>query len=72
MLILPPRCAPAQGLCTPAEVFLALAAEGYQLSYQRAPMSRERTPQPQDLDQLHRQMTNHPPGASPVYLFLSR
>ncbi|GAB4814186.1 hypothetical protein N2152v2_001232 [Parachlorella kessleri] len=62
----------AQGLCTPSEVFLALAAEGYQLTYQRAPMSRERTPQPSDLDLLHKQMANHPPGASPVYLFLSR
>lgn len=66
-------CAPAlQGLCTPSEVFVALAAEGYRLSYQRAPMSRERTPQPADLDALQRQMTNYPPGGSPVYIFLSR
>ncbi len=34
-----------QGLCTPREVFVAIAAEGYQISYRRLPMSRERTPQ---------------------------
>eukprot|EP00887_Chlorella_sp_A99_P002448 scaffold10.g2448.t1 len=33
------------GLCTPSEVFVAVAAEGYQVSYRRVPMSRERTPQ---------------------------
>lgn len=34
-----------QGMCTPSEVFVAVAAEGYQVSYRRVPMSRERTPQ---------------------------
>ncbi|EFN52818.1 hypothetical protein CHLNCDRAFT_26452 [Chlorella variabilis] len=50
------------GLCTPREVFVAIAAEGYQISYRRVPMSRERTPQPADLDQLTAQMGNHPAG----------
>lgn len=51
-----------QGLCTPREVFVAIAAEGYQISYKRVPMSRERTPQAADLDQLLAQMGNHPAG----------
>jgi hypothetical protein len=61
-----------QGMCTPAEVYAGIAAEGYQISYRRVPMSRERTPQAADLDQLHLQMSNHPGGKSIVYLFLSR
>ncbi len=40
------------GLATPAQVFAALAAEGFRLRYRRAPMSRERTPQAEDLDAL--------------------
>jgi hypothetical protein len=51
-----------QGLCTPREVFVAIAAEGYQISYRRVPMSRERTPQAGDLDLLLAQMGNHPAG----------
>lgn len=58
----PPNPARAQGLCTPREVFVAIAAEGYQVSYRRVPMSRERTPQAADLDQLLAQMGNHPAG----------
>lgn len=58
----PPTPTPEQGLCTPHEVFVAIAAEGYQVSYRRVPMSRERTPQAADLDQLLAQMGNHPAG----------
>jgi hypothetical protein len=61
----PPACllSPSlQGLCTPREVFVAIAAEGYQISYRRVPMSRERTPQAGDLDLLLAQMGNHPAG----------
>lgn len=61
-----------QGLCTPREVFVAIAAEGYQISYKRVPMSRERTPQAADLDQLLAQMGNHPAGKEVMYVFLSR
>ncbi|KAL4440251.1 hypothetical protein ABPG75_003252 [Micractinium tetrahymenae] len=61
-----------QGLCTPREVFVAVAAEGYQISYRRVPMSRERTPQAADLDQLLAQMGNHPAGKEVLYIFLSR
>ena len=41
---------------------MAIAAEGYQVSYRRVPMSRERTPQAGDLDHLLAQMGNHPAG----------
>jgi hypothetical protein len=41
-------------------VFVALAAEGYQVGYRRVPMSRERTPQAADLDQLLAQMGGAP------------
>ena len=44
------------GIWTPAEVFLGLAAEGYSMEYKRVPMSRERTPRADDLDQLYLQM----------------
>lgn len=59
-------------MCTPAEVFIGLAAEGYQLSYRRVPLSRERTPQAVDLNHLHQQMTNHPGDKRTLYLFVSR
>ena len=59
-------------MCTPAEVFVGLAAEGYQLSYRRVPLSRERTPQAVDLNYLHQQITNYPGDKRPLYLFLSR
>lgn len=61
-----------QGLCTPQEVFVGLAAEGYQISYRRVPMSRERTPQALDLDQLYLQMGNHPGGKQIAWLFVGR
>jgi hypothetical protein len=38
------------------EVAKHLQAEGYQISYRRIPLSRERTPVANDLDALHKQM----------------
>lgn len=63
-----------QGLWTPAEVFLGLAAEGYNLEYKRVPMSRERTPQTQDLDQLHAHvgLPSKKTNKNTYYVFLSR
>lgn len=52
-----------EGLATPLEVFQGLALEGYQLTYQRVPLSRERTPEAADLDALHRQALQQPGGA---------
>lgn len=60
------------GMCTPAEVFIGLAAEGYQINYRRVPLSRERTPQAADLNHLHQQMANHPGDKETAYLFVSR
>ena len=50
------------GLATPLEVWQGLAAEGYQLSYRRVPLSRERTPEAADLDVLHQQLMTQPVG----------
>ena len=52
------------GLATPLEVWQGLAAEGYQLSYRRVPLSRERTPEAADLDVLHQQLMTQPVGES--------
>lgn len=60
------------GMCTPAEVFIGLGAEGYQINYRRVPLSRERTPQAVDLNHLHQQMTNHPGDKETAFLFVSR
>jgi hypothetical protein len=61
------------GMCTPSEVFTGLAAEGYQITYRRVPLSRERTPQAADLNHLHQQMTNLPgDDKETAYLFVSR
>ena len=43
---------------------MGLASEGYELSYQRIPLSRERTPEAADLDTLHAQLLHQPPGAT--------
>jgi hypothetical protein len=71
---LPSVCSvPLQGLCTPAEVFAGLQAEGLQVTYRRVPMSRERTPQAADLDQLHAQLrARAPAGRRLVHLLVSR
>lgn len=57
------------GLATPLEVWQGLAAEGYQVSYRRVPLSRERTPEAADLDTLHQQLMTQPVGActTPVH-----
>lgn len=62
------------GIWTPAEVFLGLAAEGYSIEYKRVPMSRERTPRTDDLDQLYVQMNPEVPRANKkiVHTFISR
>ena len=63
------------GIWTPAEVFLGLAAEGYSLEYKRVPMSRERTPRADDLDQLYLQMNPEVPRGTDcrvLHVFISR
>ena len=50
------------GLATPMEVYQSLAAEGYQMSHRRAPLSRERTPEAADLDVLYHQLLIQPEG----------
>ena len=44
------------------EVYQSLAAEGYQMSHKRAPLSRERTPEAADLDVLYHQLLIQPEG----------
>jgi hypothetical protein len=60
------------GLATAFDVFQHLIKAGYQVSYRRVPMSRERTPQASDLEQVLSQMAAVPPGKRPIYIFLSR
>lgn len=50
------------GLATPMELFQSIAAEGYQMSHRRVPLSRERTPEAADLDVLHQQALIRPEG----------
>lgn len=50
------------GVATPLEVYQGLVAEGYQLSYRRLPLSRERTPVAADLDALNTQLMVQPEG----------
>jgi len=50
------------GLATPMEVYQSLAAEGYQMSHKRVPLSRERTPEAADLDVLYHQLLIQPEG----------
>ena len=50
------------GLATSLEVYQSLAAEGFQLTYRRIPLSRERTPEAADLDVLHSQLQQQPEG----------
>ena len=54
------------GLATPLEVYQGLAADGYQVSYRRVPLSRERTPEAADLDVLHQQLMTQPVGMAPL------
>lgn len=60
------------GIWTPLEVFLGLAAEGYNLEYKRVPMSRERTPRTDDLDHLYEQMMSKKKSEDIYHVFLSR
>lgn len=41
---------------------MGLASEGYQLSYRRIPLSRDRTPEAADLDTMHAQPLQQFPG----------
>lgn len=59
------------GLATPLEVYQGLAADGYQVSYRRVPLSRERTPEAADLDVLHQQLMTQPVGRIPLPLTIS-
>lgn len=44
-------------LCwVPLQVLEGLLTEGYNVSYRRIPLSRERTPEAEDVDQLHQQL----------------
>ena len=52
------------GWCMRAQVFESLAAEGFQLTAARVPLSRERTPEAADLDTLLAQHRPPPPGAA--------
>ncbi|KAK9808828.1 hypothetical protein WJX72_004439 [[Myrmecia] bisecta] len=61
-----------RGLSTPLEVYQGLAAEGYQLTYRRVPLSRERTPEAADLDVLHHQLLMQPEGKHVAHLIVSR
>jgi len=49
-----------------AQLYMGLASEGYEMSYRRIPLSRERTPEAADLDTLHSQLQYQPPGAGLV------
>jgi hypothetical protein len=49
-----------KSLATAREVFGALRAQGLQLSYRRIPLSRERTPESGDVQDLYRQMVAMP------------
>ena len=49
-----------------------MAAEGYSLEYKRVPMSRERTPRTDDLDQLYSQIHPQRKAENVYYVFLSR
>ena len=62
------------GLATPMEVYQSLAAEGYQMSHRRAPLSRERTPEAADLDVLYHQLLIQPEGklTAPCISFLMK
>eukprot|EP00884_Botryococcus_braunii_P001844 jgi/Botrbrau1/11660/Bobra.168_2s0015.2 len=60
------------GLATPLEVFQGLALEGYQVTYQRVPLSRERTPEAADLDALHRQALQQPGGKDVLHIIVAR
>jgi hypothetical protein len=57
-----------------SQVHQLLAGEGMQVSYRRIPLSRERTPVPQDLSDLYTQIIRKPFSTDrhTVYLILAR
>ena len=50
------------------QLYMGLASEGYEMSYRRIPLSRERTPEAADLDTLHSQLQNQPAGDRAPFL----
>lgn len=52
---------------TPRQVFDEVKAEGYPVSYHRVPLTDERTPEPQDFDELFRLLRDHPAGAPQIF-----
>ena len=58
----------ADDVQTPAEVYAGLKAEGYNLDYQRIPLTRERAALTADVDAIHRRLDecvslNQPTGS---------
>lgn len=70
----PGGAAGASVVQTPRNVYEALRAEGYAVSYRRIPLSRERTPVASDLQDLYLQMRAAAtrPERSALHLVLSR
>eukprot|EP00850_Spirogloea_muscicola_P002322 SM000009S23451 [mRNA] locus=s9:35424:44183:- [translate_table: standard] len=56
-------------VCTPAEIYLALKQEGFLIDYERIPLTRERFPQPSDLDAIQSRLNRWASQAE--YLFVS-
>jgi hypothetical protein len=51
----------AEDVQTPAEVYAGLRAEGYNLDYQRIPLTRERAALTADVDAIHRRLDEYVP-----------
>lgn len=63
---------PSDGLSTAQQVFERFKNEGYSLSYQRIPLSRERTPEAADLEALWAQTRAAPSPEHCVHVVLAR
>lgn len=59
----------AEDVQTPAEVYAGLRAEGYNLDYQRIPLTRERAALTADVDAIHRRLDEA--GSGVEYCFIS-
>jgi hypothetical protein len=59
----------AEDVQTPAEVYASLRSEGYNLDYQRIPLTRERTALTADVDAIHRRLDEA--GSGVEYCFIS-
>lgn len=55
----------AEDVQTPAEVYAGLRAEGYNLDYQRIPLTRERAALTADVDAIHRRLDEYVPPNKP-------